>query len=78
MVAGLAVLVQTAGVVVGAEVVVAGGGVGEQVPDDDQDGSGDGDEGFELAAAFDQAPVAFPEEGVGLGRGRGDLAQDTR
>jgi len=59
-------------VVAGAEVVVAGGAVGEQVPDDDQDGAGDGDQGFELAAALGQAPVAFAGEGAGLaGRGGG-------
>jgi hypothetical protein len=50
----------------GAEVLVAGGAVVEQVPDDDQDGAGDGDHGLELAAA----PVALPEEGVSpAGRG---------
>ena len=53
----------------------AGGGVGEQVPDDDQDGAGDRDQGFELAAAFDEAPVALAEEGVGLGGGGGGLAE---
>ena len=47
------------GVVVGAEVAETGGRVGQQVPDDDQDGTGDRDEGVEFAAAFDQAPVAF-------------------
>jgi hypothetical protein len=50
VVARLAVLVDPAGVVAGAEVVVAGGAVGQQVPDDDQDGAGDGDEGFELSS----------------------------
>src|SRR6266508_1231822 len=43
VVAGLLGFVDAAGVVAGAKVVVAGGGVGEQVPDDDQDGAGDGD-----------------------------------
>jgi hypothetical protein len=69
--AGLLVLVDAGGVVVGAEVVEAGGGVGQQVPEDDQDGTGDRDEGFELAAAFDQPPVALAEEGVGAGDGGG-------
>jgi hypothetical protein len=41
--AGLAAGVDAAGVVVGAQVAEAGGGVGQQVPDDDQDGAGDGD-----------------------------------
>ena len=67
--AGTAFGVDTASVVVRAEVVVAGGGVGEQVPDDGEDGAGDRDEGFELAPSFDQAPVAGAEEGVGLGSG---------
>src|SRR6266704_990250 len=64
VVAGLLGFVDAAGVVAGAQVVVAGGGVGEQVPDDHQDGAGDGDQGLALAAALDQAPVALPEEGV--------------
>jgi hypothetical protein len=63
-VADLAVGVDVGGVEVGADVAVVGGGVGEEVPDDYEDGSGDG-EGFEFAAAFDQASVAFTEEGVG-------------
>ena len=75
VVAGSAFGVDAAGVVVGAEVVEAGGGVGEQVPDDDEDGAGDGDERLEFAAAFDDAPVAFAEEGVGLGGRGGGLAE---
>ena len=55
-----------AGVVVGSEVVEAGAGIGQQVPDDDQDGAGDGDQRLEFAAAFDDAAVAFAEEGVVL------------
>src|SRR4051812_10300612 len=62
-----AVLVDALGVEVGAEVAVAGGGFGEQVPDDDEDRSGDRDEGLQLAAAFDEPAVALAEEGVGLG-----------
>ena len=62
----LATLVD-AGVVVRAEVGEACGEIGQQVPDDDEDGSGDGREGLELAVAFDQAPLAVAEEGVGLG-----------
>src|SRR6266568_9495671 len=76
VVAGLVGFVDAVGVVAGAQVVVAGGGVGEQVPDDDQDGAGDGDQGFELAAALDQTPVALAEEGVGLGGCGGGLAED--
>ena len=63
------------GVVVGAEVTEAGGRVGQQVPDDDQDGAGDRDQGFEFAAAFDDAPVALAEEGVGLGGRGGGLTE---
>ncbi|WP_427006162.1 hypothetical protein [Pseudarthrobacter sp. H2] len=56
-----------AGVVeIGAEVDVAGCGIDEQVPDDDQDGSGDSDQGLEPAQPFDQAAVPLPQEGVGL------------
>ncbi|MGC2404697.1 MAG: hypothetical protein WA510_33205 [Acidobacteriaceae bacterium] len=50
VVAGLLVFVDPAGVVARAQVMEAGGGVGQQVPDDDQDGAGDGNEGSELAA----------------------------
>jgi hypothetical protein len=39
MVAYLLARVDAAGVIASAEVVVAGGGVGEEVPDDDQDGA---------------------------------------
>ena len=47
----------------------------EQVPDDDQDGAGDRDQGLEFAAAFDDAPVAFAEEGVGFGGCGGGVAE---
>ncbi len=67
--------VWTGGVVVGAEVVEARGGVGQQVPDDDQDGAGDRNEGLEFAAAFDDAPIALAGEGVDLGGGIGCLAE---
>ena len=43
------------GVVVGAEVVEADGGVGQEVPNDTKDGAGDRDQGFDLASAFDEA-----------------------
>ena len=46
MVAGFGFRAEAAGVVVAAQFVVAGGGVVEQVPGDDEDGSGDGDEGL--------------------------------
>ena len=75
--ADLAVGVDGGDVVVRAEVVVAGGAVGEQVPDDDEQGAGDGDECFELAAAADQAAVAFAEEGAGFAGGCGGVAEDA-
>ncbi len=49
-VAGASLHVEAFGVVVRAEVVEGGGGVGEEVEDDDQDGALDGDEGFSFAA----------------------------
>ncbi|MFF4625529.1 hypothetical protein [Nonomuraea jabiensis] len=58
-----------AGVVeVGAQVDEASVGVGQQVPDDGEDGAADGDDGSLLAAAAGDAAVAFAEEGVGLAR----------
>ena len=72
----LALRVDAGVVVVGAEVVEAGVGVGEQVPDDDQDGAADRDDGLLLAAASGDAPVAFAEEGVGAAGGDGGLAED--
>jgi hypothetical protein len=51
---------------VGAQVVEAGLGIGEQVSDDDQDGAADRNDGSLLAAAPCDAPVALPEEGAGL------------
>ena len=42
-VARLAVFVDVGAVVVGSEIVEPRGGVGQQVPDDDQDGSGYGE-----------------------------------
>jgi paraquat-inducible protein B len=74
-VAGLAALVDAAGVVVGAEVLEAGGGIGEQVPDDHQDRAGHSDQSFTLADAPDQAAVALAKEGVGLGGGGGGLPE---
>lgn len=64
MAAGLAVLVAVAGVVVRAEVAVAGGGVGEEVPHDDEDGPADR-AAFRAAAAGTGGEAAVPlaEEG---------------
>ena len=41
------------------------GGLGEQVPDDDQEDAGNGGDGLELAPASGHAPVAFPREVAG-------------
>src|SRR4029077_16559144 len=52
-------------VVVGSEVVEPGVGVGQEVPDHDQDGASDCDDGLLLSAAPCDASVAGAEEGVG-------------
>src|ERR1700733_604753 len=72
--AGLPGCVGAVGVVAGAEIAEARGPAGEQVPEDDQDGAGDGDERSQIAAAAGDPPVALAEESVGAG-GRG-LAED--
>ena len=62
-VVALAALSVDAGVVEArAEVLVADGRVGQQVPDDDQDGVADGDDGPLGAAASCDAPVAPPRK----------------
>ena len=60
---------------IGTQVVEAGLGVGEQVPDDDQDGAAESDDGSFFAATSGDAPVAFAEESVGLAGGYGGLAE---
>ena len=60
---------------VGSEVGELGGGVGEQVEEDDQDGALQRDQGLGLGHAFDQPSVAFAEEGVGLRGAGGDLGE---
>jgi hypothetical protein len=67
VVADLALGVGAGGVVVRAEVDELGLLVGEQRPDDDEDGAADRDDGPLLAAAAGDAPVALAEEGVGAG-----------
>src|SRR5437867_3527832 len=59
----------------GAQVVEPEGRVGQQVPDDDQDGTADRDDGASLAASTGDPPVAFTKEGVGLAGGDGGLAE---
>src|SRR5258705_3094471 len=68
--------VDAGGVEVGAEIVETCGVLGEQVPDDDQQGSADRDDGFLAATSAGDAPVPFPEEGVGLAGGGRGVAQD--
>ena len=84
----LVVGVNVAVVVVGSEVVEAGVGVGEQVPDDHQDGAADRDDRLLLPSSTDEASVAGAEEGVGRplrprprpesGRGRGSRVRLSR
>src|SRR5215469_9857660 len=65
-----------AGVVeVAAQVGVAGVWVGEQVPDDDQDGPADGHHGLLPAAPPRDAPVPLAEEGVGPAGRDGGVAE---
>src|SRR3712207_8195939 len=68
VVASFGVGVDVAVVGVGAEVVEPGVGVGEEVPDDHQQGSGERDGGFVFASSADQALVALDEKGVGPAR----------
>src|ERR1017187_8351102 len=75
VVTDLPVGVETSLVVAGAEVGVPGGRVGQQVPDDDQDGAGDGDLGFGLAPAAGDPSVALAEEGGSAGGAGGGLAE---
>jgi hypothetical protein len=58
----------------GSQIGMAGPGVGHQMPDDDQRGTADRDEGL-LASAVGQTPVTLPRDGVGPARTDGGLAQ---
>src|SRR5215211_9516532 len=59
-VVALGALSVDAGVVeASAQLVEAGGRVGQQVPDDDQDGAADRDDGLLAAPPAGDAPVAF-------------------
>src|SRR4051795_13610369 len=71
----LALGVGPGGVVVRAELDELGLLVGEQRPDDDQDGAADRDDGALLAAAAGDPPVALAEEGVGASGGDGGLTE---
>jgi hypothetical protein len=63
--------------VVGAEVVEAGVGVGEQVPDDHQHGAADRDDRFLLTSSTHEASVTGAEEGVGPACSDHGLAQSS-
>ena len=65
--AGLAAAVGVPGVPVRSEIAVAGGGIVEQVPDDDQDGTADGAAGLLPPAAAGtggQPAEPLAEEGI--------------
>src|SRR5690348_17405304 len=73
-VAGLAAAVGVPGVPVRSEVPVAGGGIVQQVPDDDEDGPAHGAAGFLApapAGAGGQAAEPLAEEGAGVRGGVG-------
>jgi hypothetical protein len=74
---GLAAGAGPAFVVVGAEVLIAGAGAGQQRVVDLQLGVADGDLGFKLAAAAGQPPAAGAFAGGGAARGDGALAGDA-
>lgn len=77
VVAGGSLGAQAGVVEVGSEVVEAGPGFGEQVPDDDQDGPSDGDDGLLLAPSSGYASVTLAEEGVGPTGVDGGLAEGS-
>src|ERR1700728_5100015 len=77
VVAQLAVDIGAGLVIAVAEVGVPGGGVGQQVPDDDQNGAGHGDLGLGLAAAAGDPGVALAEEGGSAGGADGGLAKGS-
>src|SRR5690349_5673286 len=66
--ADLAVAVGLAVVPAGAEVAEPGAGVGQQVPDDDEDGPAGRALGADAADAPGEAAEPLAEEGVGAGR----------
>src|SRR4029453_14181531 len=69
-VVALGALRTDAGVVeAGAQVLEVGLWVGQQVPDNDQDGPADRNDRFLGAAAAGDPPVALTQEGIGLGGG---------
>lgn len=77
MVAFTGVRVGMAAEVVGAEVMESCVRILEQVPNDDQNGTSDGDDCAFLAAAPRDSSVAFAEEGIGSSDGDGGFAEDA-
>jgi hypothetical protein len=69
-----AVGVDAAGVETRSQIVEMGPGVRQQVPDDDQDGPADRDDGTLGTTAAGDPPVTLAEEGVGPPGGRGPEA----
>jgi hypothetical protein len=67
--------VALASLLVDSPVVIAGVLVGQQMPDDGEDGVADRDDGAFLAAAAGEAAVAVAEEGVGAGEAGDDLTE---
>ena len=70
--------IDMSGVVIGAQIVVSGVWIMQQVPDDDEDGATDGDYCSWLATTPGDAAVAGGEERVCLAGADGGLAQDAR
>lgn len=64
VVASLAVRVDVAGEVIGTEIGEDRVLVVQEMPDNDQDGAADSDNGAFLASSSGDAPVAFTEEGA--------------
>src|SRR5215216_6910885 len=75
-VVALGALSVDAGVVeAGAQLLEPCGRVGQQMPDDDQDGPANRDDRASLAASAGDPPVAFTKEGLGLAGGHGGLTE---
>jgi hypothetical protein len=72
----LGVRVGVSAEVVGAEVTERGVRVLQQVPDDDEDGASDGDDGPVFAPPPGDPSVAFAQEGIGSADPDGGFAQD--
>jgi hypothetical protein len=60
-----------------AKIVEGGFVVVEQVPDDDEDGTSDRDDGAFGSSAPGDAAIAFAEEGVGASDGNSGFTEDS-